>query len=321
MRVNPNYTSDMVNLIDQAQQNEDNASEQLSTGRRVNLPSDDPAAEAAMVEENSQSAAIDQYTANSDSLTDVLNTANSTLSCVVTLLQHASSLGVEGAGGSMNQSDLNSIAAQVSGIQSQMLSLANTSYAGQYLFGGTATGTAPYVADAANPGQIDYVGNSQQNQVQIGTGLSVAANLPGSSIFSQSGANVFTPCSRCPPPCSPAILNIATAGTASPRARRRLDTAQVFYGNTVNELSYQRVLARPGETQHHLIPEHPGRLRHRNRRHRCHPGRNRSQCHRRRRRPDRPAGQPPQLPALVASNYEKRSRGPAALLFFLVRLK
>ena len=36
------------------------------------------------------------------------------------------------------------------------------------------------------------VGNTQQNPVQIGTGLSVAANLPGSSIFSQSGANVFT---------------------------------------------------------------------------------------------------------------------------------
>ncbi len=60
----------------------------------------------------------------------------------------------------MNQSDLNSIAEQVSGIQSQILSLANTSYAGQYIFGGTATGTAPYVADASNPTQIDYVGNS-----------------------------------------------------------------------------------------------------------------------------------------------------------------
>ena len=49
MRVNPNFSADMVNLMDQAQQAEDNAAEQLSTGRRVNLPSDDPAAEAAMV--------------------------------------------------------------------------------------------------------------------------------------------------------------------------------------------------------------------------------------------------------------------------------
>src|SRR5208337_4455960 len=190
MRVNPNYASDMVSLMDQAQQNETSAIQQLSTGRRVNLPSDDPAAEAAMVGEDAQSAAVDQYTANSDSLTDVLNAANSTLSSVTTLLQRAVSLGVEGATGTMNQTDLNSIAEEVSGIQSQIVSLSNTSYAGQYLFSGTVTGTAPYAADPSNPAQIDYAGNGQQNQVQIGTGLSVAANLPGSSIFSQAGANV-----------------------------------------------------------------------------------------------------------------------------------
>lgn len=151
MRVNPNYSSDMVNLMDQAQQNENNAAEQLSTGRRVNLPSDDPAAEAAMIQENSQSATIDQYTASSNSLTDVLDTANSTISSVVTLLQQAISLGAEGADSTLNQSDLNSIAEQVSSIQSQVLSLANTSFAGQYLFAGTATGSAPYVADPSDP--------------------------------------------------------------------------------------------------------------------------------------------------------------------------
>ena len=72
MRVNPNYSADMINLMDQAQQAEDNAAQELSTGRRVNLPSDNPAAEASMIGENSRSAAVDQYTANSDSLTDVL---------------------------------------------------------------------------------------------------------------------------------------------------------------------------------------------------------------------------------------------------------
>jgi flagellar hook-associated protein 3 FlgL len=191
-----------------------------------------------MVQENSQSASIDQYTANSDSLTDVLNTGDSTLSSVVTLLQQASSLAVEGSGSGLSQSDLSSIASQVSDIQSQMLSLANTSFGGQYIFGGTASTTPPYVADASNPGQIDYVGNSQQNNVQIGTGVSVAANLPGSSIFSQSGANVFDALQS----LSTALQSgntstIASAGTAITTALGAVSTAQVFYGNTVNELS------------------------------------------------------------------------------------
>jgi len=238
MRVNPNYSADMVNLMEQAQQNESIAVQQLSTGRRVNLPSDDPAAAAAMVNENSRSATIDQYTASSDSLTNVLNTANSTIESAVTLLQRAVSLGVQGAGSNMNQGNLNSIATEVSGIQSQMLSLANTSFAGKYLFAGTATGSPPYVADASDPTQINYVGNTQQNQVQIGTGLSVASNLPGSSIFSQSGANVFTALQSLVTALQSGDTSCITAAEASvSNSLSAVDTAQVFYGNTVNELT------------------------------------------------------------------------------------
>jgi flagellar hook-associated protein 3 FlgL len=238
MRVNPNYSNDMVTLMDQAQQAENDAAQQLSTGRRVNQPSDNPAAEAAMIGENSRAASVDQYTANSDSLTNVLNTANSTLNSVTNLLQRAVSLGVEGANGVMNQSDLNSIAEEVSGIQSQMLSLANTSYAGQYLFAGTATGSAPYVADSVTPSQIDYVGNAQQMKVQIGTGLSVAANLPGSSIFSQPGANVFDGLqSLITALQSGDTSSIATAEVAVNNSLDAVNTAQVFYGGTVDELT------------------------------------------------------------------------------------
>jgi flagellar hook-associated protein 3 FlgL len=238
MRVNPNYSYDMASMMDHAQQAENNAALELSTGRRVNLPSDDPVAETAMIEQNSQSAAVDQYTANSNSLTNVLNTGDSTLSSVITLLQKASSLAIEGADSTMNQSNLNSIATQIAGIRSQVLSLANTSYAGQYIFGGTASGTAPYVADTANPNQIDYVGNSQQNQVQIGSGVSVAANLPGSSIFSQSGADVFGSLqSLISALQSGDTASIATAGTTITTALNAVSNAQVFYGNTVSQLN------------------------------------------------------------------------------------
>jgi flagellar hook-associated protein 3 FlgL len=238
MRVNPNYSSDMVNLMDQAQESVDNAAQELSTGRKVSLPSDDPAAEAAMIQENSASASVDQYKASSSSLEDVLNTANTTLDKVVTLLQKAVSLGVEGAGGTMNQSDLTSIADEVSDIKSQVLALANTSYAGKYLFSGTYTSGAPYVVDSSDSTQIDYAGNSGQNKVQIGTGLSVASNLPGSSIFSQSGSNVFDALQSLVTALqSGNTTTISTAETSVSNSLEAVNTAQVFYGNTVNELT------------------------------------------------------------------------------------
>ena len=238
MRVNPNFSYDMVNLMDQAQAAENKAAQEVSTGRTVNLPSDNPAAEAAMIAEDSQAASVDQYTSNSDSLTDVLNTANSTLSSVVTELQRAISLGTEGANGTMNQTDLNSISAEVSDIKSEVMSLANTTYSGQYLFSGTATTTAPYAVDSTDPTQVDYNGNNQQNAVQIGTGLTVKANLPGSSIFSQSSGNVFTALQSLVTALDAGDSTaIGTATNAISTALSAVSTAQVFYGNTVNELT------------------------------------------------------------------------------------
>lgn len=228
----------MVNLMDQAQAAENKAAQEVSTGRTVNLPSDNPSSEAAMIAENSRLASVDQYTANSDSLTDVLNTANSTLNNVVSLLQRAITLGTEGANGTMNQTDLSSISDEVSDIKSEVLSLANTSYAGQYLFSGTATNTAPYAVDATDSTQVDYAGNSQQNEVQIGTGLTVQANLPGSSIFTQSGSNVFTALQSLVTALdSGDSTAVGTATNAVSTALGAISSAQVFYGNTVNELT------------------------------------------------------------------------------------
>jgi flagellar hook-associated protein 3 FlgL len=160
------------------------------------------------------------------------------LNTVVTLLQKASTLGVEGAStGTMNQNDLNSIATEVQGIGSEMLSLANTTYAGQYIFAGTKTSAPPYVADPTT-GDISYVGNDQQNQVQIGTGLSVAATLPGSSLFSQTGANVFTALQSMVTALQAGdSTGISDAVTQVSAALTAVDNARTFYGNTVNELT------------------------------------------------------------------------------------
>jgi flagellar hook-associated protein 3 FlgL len=238
MRVNPNFAADMVSQVNQAQQNANDAALQLSSGRRVNQPSDDPAAAAAMVNENSYYKSVDQFTANSDTLTNVLNTGSSTLASAVTLLQKALTLGTEGANGTNNTTNLTAIATEVSDIKSQMLSIANTSFAGQYLFAGTATGTAPYVADATTPTQIDYVGNSQQAKVQIGTGLSVSANLPGNSIFSQSGADVFGSLQTLITALqSGSTTAVGNAVTGINSAIGAVSDAQSSYSSTVNEIT------------------------------------------------------------------------------------
>ena len=117
--------------------------------------------------------------------------ADSTLSSVTTALQRAISLGVEGANGTLNPADRAAIATEVQGIQSQLVSLANLSYQGSYVFAGTATQTPPYVLDATSPSGVNYVGNSNTNSITLGNHFTLQTNVPGSQLFSAAGSDMF----------------------------------------------------------------------------------------------------------------------------------
>lgn len=129
-----------------SQQNLAAAEQQVSTGLRVNKPSDDPAAAANMVTSLASSASVDQYTKNVSSLLPQMQTADSAISAIVTSLNSAVTLGVSGASSNGVTATKQSIAAQVQTVLSSVIANANTSYQGVYVFGGTATTTAPFVA-------------------------------------------------------------------------------------------------------------------------------------------------------------------------------
>jgi flagellin-like hook-associated protein FlgL len=57
-RINPNILPDLLASMQAVQQNAQNAAQEVSTGRRVNYPGDDPAAVAALVFNNAQRRAI-----------------------------------------------------------------------------------------------------------------------------------------------------------------------------------------------------------------------------------------------------------------------
>jgi len=137
---------DMQYDMQQSQQNLATAEQQVSTGLRVNSLSDDPAASANMVTSLASSASVDQYTSNVSSVLPQMQTADSAISSIVTSLNSAVTLGVSGASSNGVTATKQSIATQVQSVLSSVISEANTSYQGVYVFGGTATTTAPFVA-------------------------------------------------------------------------------------------------------------------------------------------------------------------------------
>src|SRR5579864_8196263 len=125
MRVNPNLLPDLLAAIEQTQQQINTGLEQISSGRRVNVPSDDPAAASVLVRTADQSAETDQFLYSLGSIEGSMQNADSALASVVTALQRAISLGVAGANGTLNSTDREAIVTEVKGIQSQLVSLAN----------------------------------------------------------------------------------------------------------------------------------------------------------------------------------------------------
>ena len=240
MRVNPNMVPDILADMQQSQSAVNTALQEVATGKRVTVPSDNPGASANMVQNTIETANVDQYTQNVSTMLSMVQTADSSLGTVVTSLTQAVSLGTEGANGTINGSNLQAIATQVQGILQSVVAQANTSYQGTYLFGGTETTTAPYTASSSSSSGYAYNGNSAVNSVAVGDDMNVQVNLPGSQIFSNSSGDVLGSLSSLVTALqSGNATAIGTATNAVSAALSNVSQQRVFYGNAESQLNSQ----------------------------------------------------------------------------------
>ena len=191
MRINPDYSADLMSMLSRAKRDEESAIRQLSSGRRANKPSDDPSAMAAATQLYRRESQTDEFLQSVSSVREFLSTSDSALSSVVQSLTRAIGLGVEGSTGTQSAANRMSLANDVRGISDQILSLANTSFRGGYIFAGTASQTCPFVIDAAAPGVVRYDGNSQTDKIEIGEQRQIVNGVSGDAIFTAAGAGVF----------------------------------------------------------------------------------------------------------------------------------
>jgi flagellar hook-associated protein 3 FlgL len=240
MQVTSNIVPDILAAINQSQQALNTATEQLATGKSVNVPSDNPTASAEMVQNTIETGDVDQYTQNVSSVLSTVQTASSILSSVSTSLTQAVSIGTEGANGTNSSANLQALAAQVQSILTSVVSQANTSFGGTYLFGGTTTTTPPYTPDASSPTGYTYNGNTGVNSVEIGDNKTIQANVPGSQIFSNSSNSVIGALSSLVTALqSGSSSDISTATAAVTAASSLVSQQQAVYGNTEDQLNAQ----------------------------------------------------------------------------------
>jgi flagellar hook-associated protein 3 FlgL len=238
IRVNPNPTADLLAALAQNQQQQQIALLQLASGSKINAPSDDPAGAAVLTQIHDRSSQADSFQRSMSSITGQFQTADSTLNSAVLALQRAITLGVQGATGTLSDSDRAAVAAELKGLRDQLISLGNVTYQGQFIFAGTSQ-TQPFVADSSVSSGVRYDGNAGVNKVTVGNGFALQVNQPGSDVFNAPAANVFQSIND--------LINALGANsgidTAVVGVRKAFDfvtSQRVFYGNALNQIDSQQ---------------------------------------------------------------------------------
>ncbi len=189
---------------------------QLSSGLRLNQPSDDPMGVVDALTYQSQVSQLASTTSSSTTASSWLGLAGDSINNVLGVLQTARTLMLQALNsGAQTQQSYNAMSQQVQGIIQQLVSLGNTTYAGTAIFAGTAGVAAPYSAAGA------YSGNQQSFTIQVGPGAPTAVSVPGTSLFGGAGGvqSVFTTLQT--------FLNDLAAGPAAAGANLQNDLANL----------------------------------------------------------------------------------------------
>jgi flagellar hook-associated protein 3 FlgL len=172
------------------------AQQQVSSGRRIARPADDPTGAASVTRLRAAMSDIDSFTRGIADARTWLGVQDTALQSASRLLGRAKELGTQAVNGAQNASSRDAIAVELEGIRSQLASLANTTQQGQSVFGGF-TGTAVDVT----AGAATYVGSPAGTSVlrQVSPEQVVSVNTDGAQVFgftAGGGLDVFTTLSQ-----------------------------------------------------------------------------------------------------------------------------
>ena len=155
--------------------------EQMSSFKKVSRPSDDPIAVTQILGMKTTLAEQAKHMQNMEDGIGWLEATDSALNNAGQVLKRAYELTVQAANGTNPEDSLRAIAKEIEQLSDELMQIANSSYAGRYIFGGTYTGKTPFELDV--DGNIIYKGNDETLDWEIGAGVTMSINLTGQDVF------------------------------------------------------------------------------------------------------------------------------------------
>ncbi len=202
--------------------------QQVSLGKKLLSPSDDPVASARALEVSNAQEINARYAVNRRSANESLSMSEGALQNVTSLLHDVKSLIVQAGNGTLSNTERQFIATDLQGRFDELLGLANTrDGVGNYLFAGYSNAAAPFAATA---GGASYSGDQGVHKLQVHTGRQIETSYNGHAVFEKIGStNTFV--------SAAATTNVGTAAISKGTV---MDVAQLTgaqYDITITDIA------------------------------------------------------------------------------------
>lgn len=168
-----------------------NIQQQVSTGRRILTPADDPVAAARALEITQAATLNTQYSENRNIAATNLGIVESTLDGVTRLIQNVQTAAVNAGNATFTDSDRRSVVTELRGRLEELMGFSNTTDAtGQYLFSGYKGDTKPFVRTATG---VTYNGDQGERKIQVASSRQISTGESGTDVFERikNGNGVF----------------------------------------------------------------------------------------------------------------------------------
>ena len=191
MRVSTNQYSQMMSgSLSQNSLGINKIMQQMATGKRLLIPSDDPMASTRVMSLKREQAAISQYQGNIEQADVALKKQETYLSSAVDVLHQIRDLMLWAGNGSNGPDELAAMADELEHLQDSLVSLVNAKDEnGKYLFSGNEVNTQPLVKD--EDGNWVYQGDTGIREVVVGDGVTIQLNVNAEEMFFSGGMDIF----------------------------------------------------------------------------------------------------------------------------------
>ena len=160
--------------------------EQVSSGKRILTPADDPVASVRLLQLDQQANKLSQFKDNLTAATNSLTQQEAVFNSVNNVLQRVREITLEAGNPAIGPGGRQALAQELAEREDELYGLLNSQNArGEYLFGGFSSDDQPFVRDT--DGSYRYEGDEGQRSIQIGSSKMVAINDNGKELFVDVG--------------------------------------------------------------------------------------------------------------------------------------